>query len=86
MIGDDFITQWHTARRGDQLVHVLTLTDSCRNRLASFLFWNDFSGLKQALAVCEARPDIDLEIVRDWCARSGETAKRELFASRLSRG
>lgn len=85
MVGDDHLTHWNTVRRDDQVLHVLTPTDSCRDRLAAFLFWNDFSGLDQALAVCGARDDIDFEIVRDWCARSGEAPKWELFARRLGR-
>ncbi len=87
MIGDDHIDRWHTARRHPgQLVHVLAPTDSCRDRLAAFLFWNDFSGLEQALAVCHAKPEVDLDVVRDWCVRSGQAAKWELFARRLRRG
>lgn len=83
MIGDDHITAWSTVRRGDEVVHVLTPTDSCRDRLAAFLFWNDFSGLEQALAVCSARPDVDLAVVRDWCQRCGEPKKWALFAGRV---
>lgn len=87
MVGDDHITRWNTVRGdADRLVHVLTPTDSCRDRLAALLFWNDFSGLEQALAVWHARPEVDLEIVRDWCVRSGHAAKWELFARRCGRG
>lgn len=83
MVGDDHIARWNTARREvDELVHVLTPTDSCRDRLAAFLFWNDFSGLEQALAVRRARSDVDLDQVRDWCVRSGHAPKWELFARR----
>lgn len=86
MVGDDHLTRWNTVRRdGDQVVHVLTPTDSCRDRLAAFLFWNDFSGLEQALAVCRARTDVDLDVVRDWCTRAGHAAKWELFARRGGR-
>lgn len=70
-------------RARDRLLHVLTPTDSCRDRLAGFLAWNDFSGLEQALGVCRARGDVDLDLVRDWCARMGQRKKWELFAARL---
>ena len=86
MIGDDHVTRWNTERRTSaQVVHVLTPTDSCRDRLAALLFWNDFSGLEQALAVYQARPDVELDIVRDWCERSGHAPKWELFARRCGR-
>ncbi len=62
---------------------MLSPTDSCRDRLAAFLFWNDFSGLEQALAVCRARPDVDLDVVCDWCQRTGHRKKWDLLFARL---
>ncbi len=86
MVGDDPIDRWHIARREpDQLVAVLTPTDSCRDRLAAFLFWNDFSGLEQALAVCHAQPTVDVDLIRDWCLRAGHVPKWELFDRRRRR-
>jgi len=83
MVGDDMIKEWSTIRRGDELLNVLSPTDSCRDRLAAFLFWNDFSGLEQALAVCHARADVDLDRVRRWCQRTGHRKKWELLKARL---
>jgi hypothetical protein len=85
MVGDDIIASWDTNRRGDELLHVLTPTDSCRDRLAALLFWNDFSGLEQAIAVCRAQwKKIDLDVIRGWCERERGAEKYELFASRLA--
>src|SRR5262249_44619189 len=53
-VGDEIIERWRTIRRSKQILHVLTPTDSCRDRLASFLFWNDLRGLEQALIVYKA--------------------------------
>lgn len=83
MVGDDHIRTWSTVRRHDEVLNVLTPTDSCRDRLAAFLFWNDFSGLEQALAVCRARSDVDLDVVRNWCRRSGHLEKWHLLKARL---
>lgn len=69
----------------DQL-DLLSPTDSCRDRLAAFLFWNDFSGLEQALAVCRARDDVDLGRVRRWCRRTGHHKKWALLQARLRVG
>ncbi|NPC78398.1 hypothetical protein HPC49_09080 [Pyxidicoccus fallax] len=83
-VGDDFIKNWSTVRRNDEVLYVLTPTDSCRDRLASFLFWNDFSGLEQALAVFHARAnEVDLNVIKDWCGREGHSQKFSLFASRI---
>ena len=62
-VADDLITAWNTVRRDNELVHVLTPTDSVRDRLAAFLFWNDWSGLELALAVADARADVSHDTV-----------------------
>lgn len=83
-IGDELITAWSTVRRRREVLHVLTPTDSCRDRLASWLFWNDFAGLEQALAVWRARrDDVDLKVIARWCRAEGQARKFELFSSRL---
>ena len=85
MIGDDYIEAWATHRRGDEVLNVLTPTDCCRDRLAAFLFWDDFSGLNQALAVAHAqRASLKLALVRSWCKRERALPKFELFAARLA--
>ncbi len=84
-VGDDDISVWRTERVGQQLLHVLTPTDCCRDRLASFLFWDDFSGLEQALAVARARrADVDLQSIEAWCRREQQLEKFELFVGRLN--
>ena len=84
MIGDEIITRWITSQREHELLHVLSPTDSARDRLAAFLHWNDFSALEQALAVCAAqRREIDVDVIRAWCVHEGQLDKYELFRSRL---
>lgn len=83
-VGDDLITTWKTVRRRGEVLHVLSPTDSCRDRLASFLFWNDFSGLEQALAVFRACPkQVDLELIEDWCRRERHPEAFAVFAARV---
>jgi len=84
-IGDELITSWSTVRRRHDVLHVLTPTDCCRDRLASWLFWNDFAGLEQALAVWRARrAEVDLARIERWCRAEGQAKKYELFKSRLA--
>lgn len=83
-VGDDVINTWSTVKRGKKLLHVLSPTDSCRDRLASYLFWNDFSGLEQAIAVYRAcAKQIDLRAIEDWCRREGQSEKFAMFAARV---
>lgn len=68
------------------MLHVLSPTDCCRDRLASLLFWNDFSGLEQAIAVQQARAaEVNLNLIEEWCRKEGYPEKFALFSSRLSR-
>lgn len=84
-MGEDLIKVWSKVRRDDEVLYVLSPTDSCRDRLASFLFWNDFSGLEQALAVIHARVnEVDLNVIEDWCRREGHRQKFDLFVSRIA--
>ena len=81
MIGEDAVTKWDTLREGDLRLHILSPTDCVRDRLAWFLFNNDFSALEQALAVA-ARHPIDLEAVGEWAEREGERSRYKVFEDR----
>lgn len=82
-IGEDLIADWATLHEQSRLLHILKPTDCVRDRLAWFLFNNDFSSLKQALDVA-SRHDVDLEVIRDWCRREGAEDKFDIFLSRLN--
>ncbi len=83
-IGMDTIETWDTLGDGGRILHILSPTDCCRDRLAHFLHWNDRSVLSQAVAVARDRA-VDLETVRFWCEREGHTGKFEEF-ERVLRG
>jgi len=81
-IGEERITTWDTLHNDEQVLHILSPTDCVRDRLAWFLFNNDYSALEQALAVA-TRHRIDLDIVERWCLAEGEPDKFKIFADRL---
>ena len=86
-VGEDHITRWSTVRRRKQVLHVLTPFDSVRDRLASYLFWNDLAGLEQALAVHRAkRRSVRLNRLAAWCRREGHGKKFELYEERYRAG
>ena len=82
-IGDELITEWDTLREGELVLYILRPTDCVRDRLAWFLFNNDFSSLEQALAVARHNP-VDLDLIEHWCMREGEPGKYQTFADRLA--
>ena len=75
-IGDELITKWTTLKEGDRLLHLLTATDSCRDRLAAFYHFHDRSALQQALAIQGAQPErTDLELIERWSKREGQVER-----------
>jgi hypothetical protein len=77
-IGHEAITNWTTLEEDRMVLHILSPTDSCRDRLAHFLFWNDRPALSQAVAVARAR-EVDMKAIQTWCAREGKEAKFKEF-------
>jgi len=67
-VGRDVLTGYDTLRDGSQLLHIIVPTDSCRDRLAGFMFWNDHASLAQAVAVARAQT-VDLKKIEAWCRR-----------------
>ncbi|HZH99430.1 MAG TPA: hypothetical protein VEX38_10705 [Fimbriimonadaceae bacterium] len=80
-VGEEAITRWNTLKNGDLLLHILSPTDCVRDRLAWFLFSNDFSALEQALAVAALHP-IDMPLIEQWCVAEGQPGKFQIFADR----
>lgn len=86
-IGDERIARWNTLRDGSGLLHVITATDSCRDRLAAFLHFQDRSALDQACAVyAAAKKQIDLKKIRAWSQREGQPGAFDEFARRVRPG
>lgn len=70
MIGDEEITEWATLSEGGRTLDLLTRTDSCKDRLASFYHWKDYSGLRQAILVARSGK-VDLRAVERWSEAEG---------------
>lgn len=66
-IGRDIIGTWSTQYRGDELLHINTVTDCVRDHFLHFWAWNDRSALDVALAVAvRHREDFDASAFRTW--------------------
>lgn len=83
-VGGDVLIRWDTLREEELLLHILDPTDSCRDRLAGFIFWNDRGSLEQAVAVALAQQGrVDIERIQDWCRRERRTEGFAEFRRRL---
>ena len=83
-VGGERIEVWDTHRDGARLLHVITPTDCCRDRLAAFYYFGDRGSLEQACAVFAASQErVDLEIVRVWSEEEGAAGKYHEFLDRI---
>jgi len=56
-----------------QIIKILSPTDSIKDRLASYIYFNARECLDQAVMVAFHQP-FDLDKVKDWCEKEGQTA------------
>jgi len=82
-IGGEKIAVTSTIRVGKLDLELLTPTDSVRDRLAAFYFWNDLQALEQALMVARDN-DVDLDLVKKWSRKEGELEKFKIFIKKLT--
>lgn len=71
-------------RCGDEILYVLSRTDPVRDRLASFYFFADRSALAAAIGVASAGL-IDLESIKRWSEKEGESSSFAQFYETLGR-
>ena len=61
---------------------LLTPTDSVKDRLAAYYYWNDLQALEQALLICRYQ-QVNLSAVRKWSAAEGHLDKFREFRKTL---
>jgi len=81
-IGAEKITETRTINVKKMRLKMLTATDSVRDRLAAFYFWNDLQALEQALLVAYNN-EIDLACIRRWSKKENESEKFNIFLKKL---
>ncbi len=81
-VGDDLISSYDTVRRRDEVLHVISRTDSVRDRLIWFYVYTDRSALAAAVAVASSGP-VDLALIERWSKRGrpGVTLRRVSWRS-----
>ncbi|MCG2811083.1 MAG: hypothetical protein L6428_06470 [Candidatus Aminicenantes bacterium] len=81
-IGGEKITATNTIAVKKMQLKLLTPTDSVRDRLAAFYFWNDLQALEQALMVARDN-EVDLAGIRRWSKKENEMEKFKFFQKKL---
>jgi hypothetical protein len=84
-IGGDAVG-YRTVSRGRETLYVISSTDSVRDRLCCYYFWDDHTALQAAVDVSLAATDVDLESIRKWSGDEGHAAKHDDFVRRRESG
>jgi hypothetical protein len=82
LIGSDHVRRFSTLHRDSFVLHVLTPTDSVRDRLCSFFWYRDVSALHAAIGVAQHQA-VDLDEIAAWARREGEERQCTEFLARL---
>ena len=64
-------------------IRMLRPEDSVKDRLASYFYWNDRQGLRQALNIC-LEQKINMKELRVWAEQEGQLKKFEEFQKKLT--
>lgn len=83
-IGADYRIEPAEIRSGKTRLLLLSPTDSCRDRLASFFHWNDRQGLEVAVRIA-AKTRVDIEKIRAWSERERALPRFQIFLEELER-
>ncbi|MBT9549023.1 MAG: hypothetical protein IV090_26760 [Candidatus Sericytochromatia bacterium] len=81
-IGSDYTIKPDELTVDSHIIKILSPTDCVKDRLASFIYFNDREGLEQALLVAK-RQMIDLKSIQKWCKAEGHPEAYQIFSEKL---
>lgn len=82
-VGDETLTKFETFRESEKVLHVISATDSVKDRLASGEYFQDLNAVRQAAKVANSHP-VDREAIRAWCESEGATRTYDRFLAFLA--
>jgi len=81
-IGSDYTIKPNELTVEHQIIKILSPTDCIKDRLASFIYFNDREGLEQALLVAKSQ-NVDMHSIREWCEKEGAPEAFVSFSQQL---
>lgn len=82
-IGAEPVSRTEEMIVGSNKFHLLTPSDSVKDRLAAFYYWNDQQALEQALMICLAKR-VALAPIKKWSQGEGQEPKYDTFLRLLN--
>ncbi len=83
-VGRQSIVSVNTIEVDKMVLKLLTATDSIKDRLAAFYFWNDRQAFEQAILI-QAHNEVDFDEIRKWSEMEGELEKFNYFMEKTKR-
>lgn len=83
-IGSDLDITPVEVKVGEATALLLSATDSCRDRLASFYFWGDRQALDFAVMIARTHP-VDFQAIRRWSENEGALQEYKEFRRETGR-
>ncbi len=85
-IGNEPIVNYEYYKTPFGTIKMLTPTDSIKDRLAAFYYWDDKQSLDQALIIYKTIPQkIDIEEIKRWSKNEGHLKKFKFFLELLKK-
>jgi len=82
-IGDNPIEDIREIEMETGVVRIISATDSVKDRLAGYYYWQDMQSLEQAVLVAGNNP-IDMNSVESWSKKEGNQVEYDEFRRRLA--
>ena len=83
-IGSEPITNIITIHTDCGDLRIISPTESVKDRLAAFYFWNDLQCLEQALLIAQSNK-IDMKEIKRWSKKEGEEKEFKIFLEKLGK-
>lgn len=80
-IGQELVKEISEIETEYGVLRIITPTDSVKDRLAAYCFWDDDRSLEQA-ALVALKNDIDFDNVRQWSEKEDELEKFRIFLAK----
>lgn len=81
-VGNEPITEVITLETEVGDLRIISPTESVKDRLAAYYFWNDLQCLDQAIMVADHN-EINVDEVERWSFKQGEEEKFKVFLSKI---
>jgi len=81
-VGGEPITDVITIETNTGNLRIISPTESVKDRLAAYYFWNDLQSLQQAVLVSKHK-HINIDEVKRWSVKEGEEDKFMVFLSKI---